>query len=160
MWQRLFAKKWPAKLGRLALILHFGLLVSITLSGCVGRKGDPRVTPLATARDALETALKAWQNGQPHGKLESTSPPIEVVDSVWKKGEKLKSFDSITEETDPDGLRWFSVRLRVGNAISSDEAYYVVMGQTSLKVFRKEDYDLSRSWKGVGDKKDAKKKKK
>jgi len=144
---------------RIALGLLIMLLASGAMIGC-GRKGDPRVTPLGTARDALETTLKAWQNGQPHGKLESTSPPIEVVDSVWKRGEKLKNFDSINEESDPDGLRWFSVRLTLGNATGSEEARYVVMGQTSLKVFRKEDYDLSRSWKGVGDKKDAKKKKK
>jgi hypothetical protein len=156
---KLFADKLPAARRQIPLGLIVALLASAAVVGCGRRMGDPRVTPLATARDALETALKAWQNGQPHGKIEATSPPIEVVDSVWKRGEKLKGYESISEESDPDGLRWFSVRLRLEKAGSSEEVRYVVMGQDSIKVFRKEDYDLSRSWKGVGEKKDAKKKK-
>lgn len=159
MRQTLFGLQASAPFRRIPTGLPVMLLACLTLTGCGGRRGDPRVPPLATAREALKTALTAWQNGQPHGKIEATSPPIEVVDSVWQRGAKLKSYEIIGEESDPEGLRWFSVRLQLEKAGSPQEVRYLVMGQTSLTVFRKEDYDLSRSWKGVGQKDDGKKKK-
>lgn len=156
MWQKVFDPKLHPKLWQTFAVLILAPLVSTAITGC-GRKGDPRVTPEAAARQALESALTAWQNGQAHGKIAGTSPPVEVADSVWKRGEKLKSYQIIGEVDSPDGLRWFSVRLQLASAEGSQEVQYLVMGKTALKIFRKEDYDLSRSWKGVGQKKDGKK---
>lgn len=138
-------------LGRILVILLPMLLGCMGLTGC-GRKGDPRITPLATARSALDTALNAWQNGQPPGKIEATSPPLQVVDSVWKEGEKLKSHEILSEESDDDGLRWFKVRLEFDKAGGSQEVRYLVMGSTNITVFREEDYMLSRKWKTMDNK--------
>jgi hypothetical protein len=124
------------------------VLAGVTLTGCAERPGgDPRITPLETARQALDSSMKAWQNGQPSGKIDATSPPVQAVDSVWKRGEKLKGYEIIGEESDQDGLRWFSVRLQLERSDSGQPVKYLVMGTTSITVFREEDYNLSRSWK-------------
>jgi hypothetical protein len=121
-------------------------LACLGLAGC-GRQDDPRITPLETARKSLDSALTAWQNGRPPGKVDATSPPVQVVDSLWKRGEKLKSHEILGEESDAEGLRWFKVRLELDKAGGSQEARYLVMGSTNITVFREEDYMLSRSWK-------------
>jgi hypothetical protein len=128
--------------------LVFMLLAGAALTGCADRpNGDPRITPLETAREALDSSMKAWQNGQPPGKIDGTTPSVQVVDSVWKRGEKLKGYEVVGEESDQDGLRWFSVRLQLEKSDSSQRVKYLVMGTTSITVFREEDYNLSRSWK-------------
>jgi hypothetical protein len=58
----------------------------------------------AKARKALETGLTAWQNGEKAGKIETSSPPVEVVDTDWLNGKKLA-----TSPTDPNfpNIPWF-----------------------------------------------------
>jgi hypothetical protein len=131
---------------------HASLLVSLlacwTLCGC-GRAKDPRITPAETARQSLGAALTAWQDGQAAGKIETTSPPVQVVDSVWSKGRKLDSHEILSEETEEDGLRWFSVRLNLQGPQASEVVRYVVLGRSPVFVYREEDYMLSRRWKGM-----------
>jgi hypothetical protein len=138
----------PFSFVRIPIGLLFMMFAGVAFTGCAERPGgDPRITPPEKAREALESSMKAWQNGQPPGMIEATSPPVQVVDSVWKRGEKLKNYEILGEETDPEGLRWFSVRLQLEKSDSSQPVKYLVMGSTSITVFREEDYNLSRSWK-------------
>lgn len=99
--------------GRISLGGLLMLLACFAFTGCSSqRKVDPRVTPLALARSALETSLKAWQSNQSQENLEVPSHQIKVIDSVWSSGAKLKSYEIIKEENDKDGLQWFSVRIK------------------------------------------------
>jgi hypothetical protein len=128
--------------------LLFSLLACWTLCGC-GRPKDPRITPAETARQSLGAALAAWQDGQAAGKIETTSLPIQVVDSVWLKGRKLDSYEILSEEPDEDGLRWYSVRLNLQGPKASEVVRYLVIGRSPVFVYREADYMQSRSWKGM-----------
>jgi hypothetical protein len=129
-----------------------GALVVLALcavnNGC-GRKSPDYIPSAQTGREALETALSAWVNGQPVGPINTVSPPIQVVDSAWWKGQRLTSFEVISEEKNQDGLPCFSVRLHKSRPPSEETVRYLVTGTAQLWVYREEDYKKSQSWEGV-----------
>ena len=124
-----------------AAISLFALLAALATSGCGGSSnGDySRYVPNeASARQALEATLSAWQRGEPAGKLASNSPTIEVVDTKRPEGQKLVRFEILKEEPG-DGPRWFTVRL-VFEPQAEAEVRYVVVGRDQIWVFRDSDY--------------------
>ena len=124
----------------LVAFILFGPLTAF-VGGCGGSSnGDySRYVPsVRSARQALEAALTAWQRGEPAGKLPSTSPAIEVVDTKRPAGQKLARFEILKEEPG-DGPRWFAVRL-VLEPQGEAEARYVVVGNDPIWVFRDTDY--------------------
>ena len=121
------------------------MLTCFVLSGCTEKK-DARVTPAETARQSLDAALTAWKNGQPAGEVQTVSPPVQVVDSVWAKGRKLESYEVLKEESQADGLRLFSVRLNLGTPSASEEVRYIVKGRSPVWVSREEDHKRSQNW--------------
>jgi hypothetical protein len=129
------------------LALLAPILMGIALSGCAGKK-DARSTPSETARQSLNAALTAWQNGQPAGEMASVSPPVQVVDSVWAKGRKLQSYEILSEQTEADGLRSFLVRLNLEGPKGSEEVRYIVKGRSPVWIYRQEDHERARSWEG------------
>jgi hypothetical protein len=121
------------------------LLAALVLCGC-GTKKDARATPSELARQSLETALTAWQNGKTATDIQGASPPLQVVDSVWARGRPLQGFEIVSEETNADGLRCFSVRLNLGSPRANEVARYVVKGRSPVWIYRQEDHERSRSW--------------
>ena len=118
------------------------LLLVLSAAGCSG--GGSRVedfTPAeANARKALEAALNHWQGGGQPGTVPGTTPVVEVTDSKWKSGQKLKSFEITGEEpSSGPGPRFFKVKLTppTGAAV---ETKYAVLGIDPLLVYRDEDY--------------------
>jgi hypothetical protein len=91
------------------------------------------------ARKSLEAALTAWRDGQPIGSIAGSSPPVQVVDSSWRSGEKLESF-LVLDEGDVDGRKEFSVRLTMKEPRGAKEARYVVHGRDPIWVYRGEDF--------------------
>src|SRR5579875_1299020 len=111
-----------------------------SISGC-GPKAPNYVPPPDTARQALETALNAWQSGQPVGKtIERTSLRVQTVDSGWGKGQKLTRYEILEEVARPDGKRCFKVRLHLQKPQSIQEVHYLVVGKSPMWIFRAEDY--------------------
>jgi hypothetical protein len=110
------------------------------LAGCSrqGAKVEDFTPPSDKARQALEAALNHWKSGQPPGKVPNTSPTVEVTDSKWKGGQKLKEYEILGEEpgTDP---RFFRVRLTPPTG-PAQEVKYAVVGIDPLLVFREEDF--------------------
>jgi hypothetical protein len=99
-----------------------------------------RYTPEAeVARKSLEAALTAWRDGRPIGALEGDTPPVRMVDSSWRSGEKLESFEVLGEE-DVDGRKEFSVRLTMKEPRGEKEARYIVHGRDPIWVYRGEDF--------------------
>jgi hypothetical protein len=99
-----------------------------------------RYTPEAdVARKSLEAALTAWRDGRPIGSIEDSSPPVRVVDSSWRSGEKLESFEVLGEE-DVDGRKEFSVRLTMKEPRGEKEARYIAHGRDPIWVYRGEDF--------------------
>jgi hypothetical protein len=104
-----------------------------------GTKSQDFTPPADKARQALEAALNHWQSGKPPGTVPETSPTVEVVDSKWRGGQKLKSFEILAEESGTEP-RFFKVRLTLtqGQPI---EVRYAVVGIDPLWVYREEDFN-------------------
>lgn len=121
--------------------IAFGGLFA-TAVGCSGGGGrvEDFTPPEANARKALEAALNHWQAGGQPGAVPDTKPVVEVTDSRWKAGQKLKAFE-ITGEEPPAGAgpRFFTVRLTPPSG-SAVETKYAVFGIDPLLVYRDEDY--------------------
>src|SRR4051812_13463238 len=91
-----------------------GVLVLVGGWGC-GRRGYDRYVPAEeTARQALEASLKAWQAGQPPGRIDGPGVTVRVVDGHRRAGQKLAGY-AVLGETAGDGPRCFAVRLRFAN---------------------------------------------
>lgn len=120
------------------------------LSACgLGCNPSPSFVPSsASSRQALEAALGAWVNGQPLGPVQTVSPPIQVVDSAWQKGQRLDSFEIVGEEKGKDGLPYFTVRLHKSRPQGEETVRYVVTGRSPMWVFREDDYKSTQSWEG------------
>jgi hypothetical protein len=135
------------------------LTLLIACSLCCGCRRNPNVQlSAADAQKSLETALTAWQNGAPAGKkIETSSPPIGVMDGDWLGGKKLEAFEVLGEETDEVGRHRFSVRLRFRDPQETKEVKYVVVGGAEHGVFQEEDFLRTRRWMGSPEDKKGKK---
>jgi hypothetical protein len=133
------------------------LVLSIASFSCCGCNRHKTGLSAASARQALETGLTAWQNGEKAGKVETTSAPIQVVDADWLSGKKLEGFEILSEKADVVERYRFSVRLRFRDPQASKEVSYVVEGGSPLKVFQEQDFDRSRKWQGFKEDKKGKK---
>jgi hypothetical protein len=131
---------------RIAGVVGCGLMLA-GLSGCAGYGGDgsyARFIPTEEiARQALEQALAAWQNGGVVGRVNDI--PVEVVDTQRRRGQRLDRF-AVLGETAGDGPRCFAVRLHLDGPREERAARFVVYGQSPLWVLRYEDYEMLAHW--------------
>jgi hypothetical protein len=126
---------WAGPSGPILLALA---LTSCGLPGC--GSGHGQFAPAGdSARSAVETVLTAWRDGKPVDQL-LADPPIRVVDSAWREGQKLESFQVLGEEAGDDGTRLVSVRLKPEKSKSEREAVYVVHGRNPMWVYLEDDY--------------------
>jgi hypothetical protein len=119
--------------------------VAALLGGCAGRPADRYVPSPDRARQALETALAAWQSGRPPGPVEGTSPAVILVDSHRRPGQRLCGF-AILGEVPGDGPRCFAVRLKLEDPPEEQRARFVLVGIDPLWVYRHEDYEMMAHW--------------
>ena len=126
-------------LGRRA-VLAVGLL---WLAGCTkGGKVQDFTPPSDNARKALELALDHWKAGNAPGALPGQTPGIEVVDSAWKGGQKLREYEIVGEDAPPaqnQGPRTFTVKLTLTQG-PPVEVKYMVIGIDPLWVYRDKDF--------------------
>jgi hypothetical protein len=144
---RAFGVGFAQKRARLVFLI---LPIALLALGC--RRTPSYVPSTSDGRQALETALTAWQNGQKVGPVENASPPVQAVDSVWGKGQKLAGYEILEEVTREDGRRSFKVRLNLQNPSETQEVRYIVSGRSPLWVFREDDYNGFQNWGGSGGK--------
>jgi hypothetical protein len=89
----------------------------------------------------LTAALEVWKSGQEKpGSIANQKPAVEVQDSVWRSGRKLKSFEIGEEQTVKDGPPRFSVTLTFYDEPASEQSDYVVVGKDPLWVMREKDF--------------------
>ncbi|HEY2251719.1 MAG TPA: hypothetical protein VGH74_11685 [Planctomycetaceae bacterium] len=112
------------------------------LAGCSGNTSVESFHPNEDiAFEALTDALTAWQNGQAEpGEIKDTQPIVQVSDSTWRSGAKLKSFE-IAEELAGDSPSRFLVKLTLDGAAAPKEVKYVVVGKGPLWVFSEDEYN-------------------
>src|SRR4051812_4919697 len=83
-------------------------------AGCgKGKKAEDFTPPSGNARKALTAALDHWKAGNAPGGVPGQTPTVEVVDTAWKGGQKLREYEIIAEEPPPSnqGPRTFTVKL-------------------------------------------------
>lgn len=115
--------------------------VLAVLAGCGGTSEKTYIPVPEAARTALTAALTAWQSGQAKpGSIAKASPAIEVVDSQWRSGQKLKAFEILQEVPTTEGPKRFQVKLTLEGTSSPLETVYLVVGKDPLYVFREADY--------------------
>jgi hypothetical protein len=120
------------------------LLVAV---GCSEQPDPNRFYPPADrARQALEAALTAWQNGAPTGPVPGTAnPQVQLADNQRPPGQRLKSF-TILGAAPGDGPRVFTVRLALEHPAAEQKVRFVVFGIDPVWVFRHEDYEMMSMW--------------
>lgn len=86
----------------------------------------------------MDPGVLAWKSGQTLATIPG-DVPVETFDARWRDGQKLSSFDLLSEET-VEGRPTFRVRIPLtgGDAV---EDTFVVVGSNQLLVFRKQDFD-------------------
>jgi hypothetical protein len=115
--------------------------------GC-SESSDPKryFPPEDRARQALESALTAWQNGHPPGAVPGmTNPAVQFVDSQYAPGRRLKAF-AVLGVAPGDGPRVFTVKLTLDGPPAEVKARYVVFGLDPLWVMQHDDYDMLNHW--------------
>src|SRR5262245_16358118 len=112
------------KTSRLASVLF--LFAAGLLCGCGGPSTvESFHTKDDSAKDALQKALTAWQNGQEKpGPVPGSKPEIRVADGRWLNGAKLKSFE-IGAPLDQGGVAHFPVKLTLEGASTPEEETYI-----------------------------------
>jgi hypothetical protein len=118
-----------------------GLAVGLgLLTGCKDGGGEAKFIPAeSNAREALEAALKKWQDGEPQpAEFPLGKVKVQVVDQVWAGGLKLQGFEIVGEEPASGGPRVFDVKLKTPKGEQATK-YYVV-GIDPLWVYGESDY--------------------
>lgn len=117
------------------------LLIGGLLVGCdKGHKASDFTPDENKAKTTLESALNHWKNGGSTGTIADTSPSIEVIDTKWKAGQKIKGFEITAEEPfSGTGARIFKVRLELTSG-KSEDTKYAVLGINPVLIYRDEDY--------------------
>ena len=132
---------------RIHTILFALLLALLASGGCGWRTDHP--PSASSARQALETALTAWQNGQHVGTIEIASTKVQAVDSGWSKGQALLGYEILDEVTREDGRRCFKVRLQLQKPPTTQEVNYLVVGKSPLWIYREDDFKRMQGWEGT-----------
>jgi hypothetical protein len=119
---------------------------ALLAAGCGDNSAARFVPPVPAALQALETALRAWQEGQAPGRVAGqANPEVILVDNCRVPEQKLERF-TILGETAGDGPRCFAVRVRLQNPNEVQRLRFVVFGVDPLWVYRYEDYEMMIHW--------------
>lgn len=114
--------------------------LALAAVGC-GREGkvEDFAPSVRNARTALESALTHWQGGGAHGTVPNTKPAVEVLDSKWNAGQKLKSFEVLSADAPAGGPTTFRVRLTFAQG-TPQEVKYAVIGIDPLWVYSDDEF--------------------
>jgi hypothetical protein len=123
--------------GAMAVLFAMATAGSL-LPGCDGGGRAAPVEP-ARAREALNTALESWKNGEKIEALKSASPPIVAQDFDWMAGHRLVGYEVTGPGKDDDANLRIPVKLTLrtpqGKEVKKSVSY-VVGTSPALTVFR------------------------
>ena len=108
--------------------------------------GQERFIPAtSTARAAIESAMQAWQRGEPSGEVKGTNPAVFVADAHRQKGQTLERYE-ILGEVPGDTPRCFLIKLKFAHTEAEKKIRYAVIGIDPLWVFRHDDLQMLTHW--------------
>lgn len=107
-----------------------GVLLSFLCAGCGGESASHALDE-ELARSSVQKAMQAWVDGK---KPEDLKPEIIVGDSQWTSGQKLVSFEVVTEEETSDGS---NLHIRVKRKFDNGESKvtYIVGTSPVITIF-------------------------
>ncbi|HKB04147.1 MAG TPA: hypothetical protein VKD90_18130 [Gemmataceae bacterium] len=109
------------------------------LAGCSSADEKKYTPPDNIARQALETALGHWRDGQPKPEpFTLNKVSVQVLDQVWSSGQKLQGFEFLSEESVGTGPRVYAVKLKTQKG--EQTVKYYVVGIDPLWVYSEADY--------------------
>lgn len=127
------------------------LMAAVACLGCRSRSTKEYMPQDAAAKNAVVTALAAWQAGKPPGVFEPDqpdAPQVQAVDSEWSGGtKKLAQFEVVEQLPSAGGPPKFKVRLKYSDLPDAIEVTYYVVGKKPLLVYR--DMDFESQTKGM-----------
>ena len=106
------------------------LVMGMFASALWGCSGETQSYPLdqSLARTSVQKAMQAWIDGKTPKDLQ---PEITIGDSAWEKGEKLVSFEIVTDQETTDGS---NLHIRVQRKFELDESSVTYIVGTSPVV--------------------------
>lgn len=124
-----------------------GVLAAVLCPACGAgpRPGRGRDIPeAAVAHQAVEKALRAWQDSPEIERTTTAIRPIMFVEQQQPTGQRLLKFDILGETPgyEDEGFRRFLVRLSLADPEASVVAAYNVFGRSPVWVYRVEDFDM------------------
>jgi hypothetical protein len=125
--------------------------------GCNSGPTTERFVPAPErACQALEQALRSWQQGRPPGKLEAiANPAVILVDTCRRPEQALDQF-TILGEAPGEGPRCFAVNLRLQNPEETQQVRFVIFGEDPLWVYRYENFEMMIHWECGSDQREEK----
>ena len=126
-----------AKCQRCAIVVF--TISMLALAGCSSNSYDKFIPSEERARQALESALNAWQDGKEPGAIDGAPMPVQAVDSQWRAGKKLVSYEIVNQEPG-EGPPVFTVNLTMQGNNKPLVVRYYVLGKDPLWVYREDDY--------------------
>jgi hypothetical protein len=123
-------------------------VIGLTLvigSSCGPSSPPDRASHLPTAEaagQAVETALRAWQESPDVERTVTAIRPIMFVDQQQPPGQRLIKFNILGESPGHEGYRRFRVKLFLEHPGESIVVSYNVFGQGPIWVYRAEDLDM------------------
>ncbi|MFO0910874.1 MAG: hypothetical protein U0794_21455 [Isosphaeraceae bacterium] len=126
---------------KLGAALAAALFLTLALLPGCGDSTRAYIPNTATAREDLDKALAAWQNGGKAAQLMTGEHPIYFVDSHWDSGQALESYQILEEKpsASPTEKRYGAV-LKMKKPPEEKRIEYVMVGQSPMWIFRDEDY--------------------
>jgi hypothetical protein len=119
----------------------WGLFALTLLAGCSSPSKEDYIPSQDVGKQAIETALTAWQVGKPMERIENPDGiAVQPQDTEWKNGKKLAGFSIGEELPSTDGPKQFAVRLTFQGSATPVDTVYFVVGRDPLWVFRDRDY--------------------
>ncbi|HUG70301.1 MAG TPA: hypothetical protein VMM76_21300 [Pirellulaceae bacterium] len=115
------------------------LIISLGL-GCGSRGGAPALNE-DVAKSSLSTVLDAWKQGQTQESLQQGSPSIIVVESQWKAGQRLVSYQVLDPSTSDGSNLHVPVVLELEDGAgvrSKHKVQYTVGTSPKITVFLEE----------------------
>jgi hypothetical protein len=126
------------------LNLGAALAAALTLALMPGCSSSTRAyTPnAATAREAIDAALAAWQKGGKADQLATGAAAVHFVDHQWDSGQTLEGYQ-ILEENLPgaETEKRYAVTLKLKKPVGEKRVEYIAVGRSPMWIFRDEDYE-------------------
>lgn len=124
--------------------LTIGFGCAVALAGCSTSAERAPMADQDTAKQAMETMLDAWKNGQARpDKLTLRDARIEVRDPTWNPGQKLNAYEIRSQET--QGIaRWFTIKLTLPQGERT--AKYAVVGKDPIWIYAEEEFRKLSAW--------------